>query len=191
MLIDMKVEMMKLVKSTTARFQRNRDGQYVGKLIFGGEGQEPVFDAVDCWLVFEHSASEPDTLKLSFDNPYPALVRKVSAMKTINTKSPITGKITVYEVREIEGKEAIMVQRTSIGSGKTNQMELPITPQRFLDYCASENPVLVQDAFPDLTDEQREFIMTGITQEEWDEGCCLTCLDGSSAPSQKAKKRSE
>jgi hypothetical protein len=75
MLIDMEVEMMKLVRSTTARFQRNGDGQ-CGKLIFGGEEQEPTFDAVDCWLVFDRSARDPDTLKLSFDNPYPALVRK-------------------------------------------------------------------------------------------------------------------
>ena len=27
--------------------------------------------------------------------------------------------------------------------------------------------MLIQDACPDLTEDQREFIMTGITSEEW------------------------
>jgi hypothetical protein len=28
---------------------------------------------------------------------------------------------------------------------------------------------LIQDAFPTLTADEREFILTGITSEEWDE----------------------
>lgn len=32
-----------------------------------------------------------------------------------------------------------------------------------------EDGLLVQDAFPFLTDDQREFIMTGLTPEDWDQ----------------------
>ena len=32
--------------------------------------------------------------------------------------------------------------------------------------------MLIQNAFPNLTSEQREFIKTGVTPEEWDETFC-------------------
>ena len=54
--------------------------------------------------------------------------------------------------------------RKSIISGLTNSMELPIT---FVQMDAYMSGVLVQKAFPQLSAEQREFIMTGITPEEW------------------------
>lgn len=61
------------------------------------------------------------------------------------------------------------VMKQSSITGKQNTMELPITQERFDAWVNSDNRPFVQIAFPDLTDEQREFLMTGITPEEWDE----------------------
>lgn len=55
--------------------------------------------------------------------------------------------------------------RTSIATGKIHTMELPITPEQLEEW---RNGRLIQDVFPNLSKDQREFIMTGITAEEWD-----------------------
>jgi hypothetical protein len=46
-------------------------------------------------------------------------------------------------------------------------MDLDVTYAQLELYY--EFGVLLQDAFPNLTTEEREFIKTGITPEEWDE----------------------
>jgi hypothetical protein len=51
-------------------------------------------------------------------------------------------------------------------SGKENTMELPITEADLLEYESGN--LCIQDAFPQLNASQREFILTGITDEEWD-----------------------
>ncbi len=56
------------------------------------------------------------------------------------------------------------ITRTSMFSGQVHTMDLPITLQQLVRY---ENGALVQDAFPDLNGSEREFIMTGVTPEEW------------------------
>ena len=55
-------------------------------------------------------------------------------------------------------------------TGKPHTMELPITEQEYgnLYHSWKESRALVQEAFPMLNAGQREFIMTGITPEEWD-----------------------
>ncbi len=60
----------------------------------------------------------------------------------------------------------MLIKRTSQSSGITREMDLPIT-QVQLD--AWENGMLAQRAFPQLTPDQREFIITGMTREEFDE----------------------
>jgi hypothetical protein len=78
-MIDMDAYVIERVKSATARFQRNSDGQFVGRLSI----DENEFE---CWLVFDdpgpevkhpafrkaHGApmEDPAFLKLSFENPY-------------------------------------------------------------------------------------------------------------------------
>ena len=56
------------------------------------------------------------------------------------------------------------VTRTSQATGITREMELDITDEQILKYEAGE---LIQNAFPNLTPAEREFIMTGITEDEW------------------------
>ena len=59
----------------------------------------------------------------------------------------------------------MLISRRSPVSGKVVTMDLPITHKQWHEYS---NGALIQDAFPQLTPEQREFIITGLTSEEWD-----------------------
>lgn len=57
------------------------------------------------------------------------------------------------------------ITRISPLSGKVNTLDIPATLEQFAAYEAG---ALIQDAFPNLTPDEREFIKTGITPEEWD-----------------------
>ncbi len=59
------------------------------------------------------------------------------------------------------------VKRTSSISQAEHEMEIDVTQDQLDLY---EQGVLgtIQDAFPHLTPDEREFIMTGITADEWD-----------------------
>ena len=56
------------------------------------------------------------------------------------------------------------ITRTSIISGITRTIDLNITLEQGIDY---EEGMKIQYAFPNLTASEREFFMTGITDEEW------------------------
>jgi len=60
----------------------------------------------------------------------------------------------------------IQVTRQSVLTRKINTMELPIL-QEHLDIYDTVGDILVQDAFPNLNAEQREFLLSGITPQEW------------------------
>lgn len=60
----------------------------------------------------------------------------------------------------------MQITRTSTFTGKTRTMDLPVTAEQM---AAFERGELIQCAMPNLTDDQREFILTGVTAEEWDE----------------------
>ena len=60
----------------------------------------------------------------------------------------------------------MLVERTSVISGQVNMMSLPITVDQLENYYLKG--MLLQDAFPNLSPSQREFIKTGITSKEWD-----------------------
>lgn len=57
------------------------------------------------------------------------------------------------------------IVRTSPFSNRIHVREIAVTPEQ-LD--AWKNGMLIQQAMPHLTPDEREFIMTGITAEEWD-----------------------
>lgn len=59
----------------------------------------------------------------------------------------------------------MQIQRTSIITGITRTLNLDITEEQISAYM---NGALIQKAFPNLTADEREFILTGITAEEWD-----------------------
>jgi len=60
----------------------------------------------------------------------------------------------------------MMVTRRSSLSGKNHAMDLPVSQEQLAAYAAG---AFVQDAFPQLTAAEREFILTGITPKEWAE----------------------
>jgi hypothetical protein len=60
----------------------------------------------------------------------------------------------------------MLVTRKSMFTGVTRTLDLPITPEQVALY---ENGALLQVAFPNLSDGEREFYKTGVTQEEWNE----------------------
>ena len=59
----------------------------------------------------------------------------------------------------------MQITRTSAFSGKTRTLEIAVN-QNQID--AWNSGVLIQRAMPHLSPDEREFIMTGITAEEWD-----------------------
>jgi len=63
-------------------------------------------------------------------------------------------------------KEFIMkITRTSRLSAETNVMDIDITQEQLALW---EGGMLIQDAMPNIGSDEREFIMTGITPQEWD-----------------------
>ena len=60
----------------------------------------------------------------------------------------------------------MQITRKSTLTGLTHEMNLPITQQEIDRWQGGE---LIQDVFPNLSDDQREFLKTGITAEEWEE----------------------
>ena len=58
------------------------------------------------------------------------------------------------------------ITKKSIISGIEHTMEIPVTEEQLRNW---ENGMLIQNAMPHLSADQREFLMTGITSDEWDE----------------------
>ena len=59
----------------------------------------------------------------------------------------------------------MLITRKSMISGIERTLDIPATQEMFDRWAAGE---LLQDAFLGLTAGQREFIKTGITDEEWE-----------------------
>lgn len=57
------------------------------------------------------------------------------------------------------------ITRTSMFTGITRTLDLPITEEQLARWNGGE---LIQNAMPELSADQREFVMTGVTAEEWD-----------------------
>lgn len=61
----------------------------------------------------------------------------------------------------------MLITKTSLASGAINSREIDISPEDLRRWEAGG--ILIQDAFPHLSADDREFLMTGITPDEWDE----------------------
>ena len=59
----------------------------------------------------------------------------------------------------------MLITRKSPLTGKINEMDLPVTLSQLAAHALGRH--MVQDIFPDLNADQREFIMTGYTAEDW------------------------
>jgi hypothetical protein len=58
----------------------------------------------------------------------------------------------------------MLIKRISPRTKQENEMDLPITQEQLNAYGRG---VLLQNAFPNLTPDQREFFQTGLTAEDW------------------------
>lgn len=59
----------------------------------------------------------------------------------------------------------MLVTRKSMFTGIERTLDLNITLEQVDAY---NKGALIQNAFPNLTADEREFIMTGVTADEWD-----------------------
>lgn len=65
----------------------------------------------------------------------------------------------------------MIVKKKSGLTGKVHEMEIPISHeklQQWEEMRSSPRSPHIQDFFSELNANQREFILTGITPEEWD-----------------------
>ena len=62
----------------------------------------------------------------------------------------------------------MIIKRTSMYSGITREMDINVTNEQVNAWMEGE---CIQNAMPNLTDDEREFIMTGMTQADWDAVC--------------------
>ena len=60
----------------------------------------------------------------------------------------------------------MIVQRRSIITGEVNTMNIDCTEEQLNRHKMGE---LVQDVFPNLSVEEREFLISGVTPEEWND----------------------
>lgn len=77
------------------------------------------------------------------------------------------GDITDPTCRREERIDAgtLRVTRKSTFTQQIHTIDLPIAEAEWAEYRSGR--ALIQDALPALTNPQREFLMTGTTQEEW------------------------
>jgi len=61
----------------------------------------------------------------------------------------------------------MLITRKSPISGKFNELDIDVTYEQIVQYHKGED--LIQDVFPNITPDEREFIKTGILAEEWDD----------------------
>jgi hypothetical protein len=61
----------------------------------------------------------------------------------------------------------MVIEKTSILTGRKNAMEIDISENRYHLWERSQGKILVQETFPDLSIDEREFLISGITPEEW------------------------
>ena len=59
----------------------------------------------------------------------------------------------------------MQITRISMFTNKVHTMDINVTQEQIALW---ESGTLIQDAMPNLSADEREFIKTGITREEWD-----------------------
>jgi len=63
----------------------------------------------------------------------------------------------------------MIITRQSILSKKISTMDIDVSHEQIAQW---EGGMLIQNAMPHLCEDEREFIMTGITPDEWDAHMC-------------------
>ena len=58
----------------------------------------------------------------------------------------------------------MLITKTSVMTGEKNEMLLPVTNEQIERW---EGGALIQDVFPHLTPSEIEFLISGVTTDEW------------------------
>jgi len=67
----------------------------------------------------------------------------------------------------------MLIKRQSVVTGEINEMEIDVEPNQLAMHAEG---TLAQIAFPHLPSEHREFLISGITPDEWiDMNMCKDC----------------
>jgi 7,8-dihydro-6-hydroxymethylpterin-pyrophosphokinase len=62
-------------------------------------------------------------------------------------------------------EKAMLITKTSILTGQTRTLDLDVTQEGLNRWKNGEH---IQNVFPHLTVNEREFVMTGIFEDEWE-----------------------
>lgn len=69
----------------------------------------------------------------------------------------------------------MIIEKQSVLTGVYHTRDIPVTEEQLDRHRKGE---LIQDVCPELTGDDREFLITGITPEEWREAVtCTNCGD--------------
>lgn len=60
----------------------------------------------------------------------------------------------------------MLITKVSMFSGVAHTLDIPVTQEQLDDWRGGK---LIQDAMPNLSPDEREFLMTGLTSDEWEE----------------------
>ena len=60
----------------------------------------------------------------------------------------------------------MLIAKTSSLTSRTHEMEIDVSDKQIALWLEG---ALIQDVMPNLSPDEREFLMTGITPAEWDE----------------------
>lgn len=61
----------------------------------------------------------------------------------------------------------MIIERVSPLTGNINRKDIPVTPEQMAEWESPGRRRMVQEIFHNLSDSDREFIMTGYTDEDW------------------------
>jgi hypothetical protein len=70
----------------------------------------------------------------------------------------------LLNINNLQERMEMQITRKSQITGIEHTLEIPCTPEQLAQYRAG---LLIQVAMPNISKDMREFIMTGITPEEW------------------------
>lgn len=60
------------------------------------------------------------------------------------------------------------ITKVSALSRQSHELDIPVDPAKYRDWLEGKfKGQLIQDIFPELSASHREFLMTGVTDEEW------------------------
>ena len=76
-------------------------------------------------------------------------------------------EVNLKALLSINEKVPVTFRRTSVLTGITRERNLEVIPKDYNDW--DEQGVLIQRAMPYLSTSDREFLMTGATDQEWNE----------------------